>query len=103
MNALKHHWYETSLLRISSCFEEHGVQRFHHQEICARDWFCILPRMKESMAIVPYQSFHVMLHYFKKKTSTCGSQVGHMWVTSGLFCRSVGHMGQQIQPTFNPA
>ena len=31
---------------------------------------------------------------FKKKASTCGSQVGHMWVTSGLFCGSVGQMGQ---------
>ena len=31
------------------------------------------------------------------------SQVGHVWVTSGLFCRPVGQMGQQVQPTFNPA
>ena len=30
---------------------------------------------------------------FKKKTSTCGSQVGHMWVTSGLFCGSSGSSG----------
>ena len=35
---------------------------------------------------------------FKKKTSTCGSQ----WLTPGLFCESVGQMGQQVQPTFNP-
>ena len=39
---------------------------------------------------------------FKKKTSTCGLQVGHMWVTSGLFCGSVDQMGQQVRPTFNP-
>ena len=39
---------------------------------------------------------------FKKKTSTYGSQVGHMWVTSGLFCGSVGQMGHQVWPTFNP-
>ena len=40
--------------------------------------------------------------YISKKTSTCGSQVGHMWVTSRLFCRSVGQMSKQVQPTFNP-
>ena len=33
--------------------------------------------------------------------STCGSQVGHMWVTSGLFSGLVGQIGQQVQPTFN--
>ena len=50
--------------------------------------------------IVPYQKFfHVMLAIlatFKKKTSTYGSQVGHMWVTSGLLCGSVGQMGRQV-------
>ena len=25
-----------------------------------------------------------------------------MWVTSGLFCGSMGQMGQQVRPTFNP-
>ena len=25
---------------------------------------------------------------FKKKTSTCGSKVGHMWITSAFFCVS---------------
>ena len=40
---------------------------------------------------------------FKKKTSTCGSQVDHIWVTSGLFCGSVGQMGQQVRPSgFQP-
>ena len=29
MNALKYHWYETSLLAISSGFEACGVQIFH--------------------------------------------------------------------------
>ena len=48
---------------------------------------------KEIYGIVPYQKFHVMLHYLKK-TLTCGLQVGHMWVTSGLLCGSVGKMGQ---------
>ena len=27
--------------------------------------------------------------------------VGHMWVTSGLFCVSVDQVGQQVRPTFN--
>ena len=53
---------------------------------------------EEIYGIVPYQKFscHVTLATFKKKTSTCGSQVGHMWVTSRLFCGSVGQMGQQV-------
>ena len=41
------------------------------------------------------------ISYFKQKTSTCEPQVGHMWVTSGLFCGSVGQMGQQVLLTFN--
>ena len=44
-------------------------------------------------------SFYVT---FKKKTLTCGSQEGHMWVTSGLLCGSVGQVDQQVWPTFNP-
>ena len=30
---------------------------------------------------------------FKKKTLACGSQVGHMWVTSGLLSGSSGSTG----------
>ena len=78
--------------------------RFHLQEVCARDWFCILPRMKKSMALFHIKNFscHVTLATVKKKTSTCGLQVGHTWVTSGLFCGSVNQTGQQVRPTFNP-
>ena len=92
------------LIFILSCFEACGVQRFHLQKVCVRDWFCILPTMKKSMALFHIKNFsyHVTLTTYKKKTSTCGSQVGHMWVTSGLFCGSVGQMGQQVWPTFNP-
>ena len=32
-------------------------------------------------------------HITFKKTSTCSSQVSHMWVTSGLFCGSNGSTG----------
>ena len=67
----------------------------------AGDRFCILPRMKKSTPL-----FHIMMMScyitFKMKTSTCGSQVDHMWVTSGLFCGSVSQMGQQMRYTFNP-
>ena len=52
---------------------------------------------EEIYGIVPYQQFFMPCYItFKKKTSKCGSQVGHMWVTSGLLCGSVGQMGQQV-------
>ena len=56
------------------------------------------------MALFHIKNFlrHVTLATFKKKISTCGSQVGHMWVISRLFCGSVSQMGQQVRPTFNP-
>ena len=41
-------------------------------------------------------SCHVTLATFKMKTPACGLQVGHMWVTFGFFCGSVGQMGQQV-------
>ena len=42
---------------------------------------------KEIHGVVPYQKFFVSCYItFKKKTLTCGLQVGHMWVKSGLFC-----------------
>ena len=59
--------------------------------------------MKKIMTLFHIKKFSAMLlASFKKKTSICGSQVGHMWVRPGLFCESVGQMGQQVQPTFNP-
>ena len=63
----------------------------------SQDWFCILPKMKKSIALFHIKNFscHVTLATFKKKSSTCGSQVDHMWVTSRLFHGSVGQMGQQ--------
>ena len=36
--------------------------------------------------------FHVRLHYFFKKTSTC-AHGSHKWVTSRLFCGLVGQIG----------
>ena len=60
----------------------------------------ILPRMKKSMAL-----FHIInflscyISYLKRKLR----HVGHKWVICGshLDC-SVGQMGQQVRPTFNP-
>ena len=72
------------VLIISSCFEACVVQRFHLQEIYARDRFCILPRMKKS--------FHVMLHYYfvGHKWVICGS---HPYCSVGQYCRSNGSAG----------
>ena len=77
-------WIEISLvgnqLIISSCFEACGAQRFHLQEVCARDRFYILPRMKKSMALFHIKNFscHVTL-LLKRKLQ----YVGHKWVICG--------------------
>ena len=44
-----------------------------------------------------------MSFYIANVSLACGSQEGHMWVTSGLLCGSVGQVGQQVKPTFNSA
>ena len=73
MNALKYHWWETSNL---SGFEACGVQRFHPQEVCARDWFCNLPRIKKYMALFISKFFHILLHQLLQ-------HVDHKWVIRG--------------------
>ena len=56
--------------------------RVYFQEVCTRDWFCILPRMKKSMELfyIKKISCHVTLLF-----STCGSQVGQiriiLWIS----------------------
>ena len=41
-SSLKYHWCETSLLsQAAHAVEACGVQRFHLQEVYARNWFCI--------------------------------------------------------------
>ena len=67
--------------------------------------FYILPRMKKSILFHITEKKFVSRYYtllLKRKNFMCGSQVGHIWVTSRLFCGSVGQMGQQVQLTFNP-
>ena len=90
-----YHWCETSLL--SQAFLKHvsGVQRFHLQEVYAREQPVLYPAKNEEIyGIVPYQkiSCHVTL-LLKRKPSARGSQVGHIWVTSRLFSGSNGSTG----------
>ena len=104
MNALKYHWCVTSLLFQAILKHVSVVQRFHLQEIYVRDQsnrFCILPRMKKSMALfhIKKLSCHVPL-LLKSKLQ----HVGHNWVVYGSHPNcSVGQMGQQVRPTdFQP-
>ena len=71
MNALKYHWCKTSLYmwcpKISALCK--GLVLYSAKN-------------EETYGIFPYQNF--LCHVIKKKTSTCGSQVGHirivLWV-----------------------
>ena len=98
MNALNHHWCETS----------YYLELFWSMwcpEISFSRSLCMGPVLypKEIYGIVLYLIFSMSFYItFKKKTLARGSQVGHMWVTSGLLCGSVGQVGQQVWPTFNP-
>ena len=98
VNALNHHWCETS----------YYLELFWSMwcpEISFSRSLCMGPVLypKEIYGIVLYLIFSMSFYItFKKKTLACGSQVGHMWVTSGLLCGSVGQVGQQVWSTFNP-
>ena len=48
-------------------------------------WHCFISEFSVSFCIT-----------FRKKTCSCGSQVGHIWVTSRLLC---GLVGQWVWPT----
>ena len=99
MNALKYYWYETNLSSCMWCPKISSSRSLYKGLVLV-----LYPTKNEEVyGTVPYQkNCHVTLATFKKKTSTCGSQVSHMWVTSGLFYGSGGQMGQQMRPTFNP-
>ena len=66
MNALKYHWYETSLLSQAVLKHVSGVQRYHLQEVYAREQPVLYPvKNEEIYGNVPYQKkFRVMLQYF---------------------------------------
>ena len=81
-------WYQFIIL---SWFEACGVQRFHLQEVYARDQFSMLPKWRNLWHCSISKIFHVMLAtlFLKRKFP----HVGHMWVTSGLFSGSNGSSG----------
>ena len=54
---------------ISYCLEACGVQRFYCQKVCAWDQLYVLLRAKKSMVMFNIRIFHVILHYFEKKTA----------------------------------
>ena len=54
---------------------------------------------EEIYGIVSYLIFSMSFYItFKKKTLACGSQEGHMWITSGLLCGSVGKWVNRCDP-----
>ena len=85
MNVLRYHWCETSLLAISSSFEACGVPNI--SSFCARDQFCILPRMKKPMVLFHIKNFSYHVTLLLEENFS-------MWVICGshLDC-SVGQMG----------
>ena len=106
MNAQKYHWCETNLF-LSQAVLKHVVSKdfiFKNSEAVQGTGSVSSQEWRNLWHWSISKIFHVMLHWLllKKKISICGSQVGHMWVTSGLLCGSVGQMGQQVWPTFNP-
>ena len=102
-NALKYHWHETSLFLSQAVlkyvvFKDFIFKKFMQgtSSVSCQEW-----RNLWHCSILKKISWHVTLATFKKKISICGSQVGHTWVTSRLFCRLLGQMSQQVWPTFN--
>ena len=98
MKALNHHWYETSLLPqailkyvVARDFilknSVHGTSSVSWRNL----WHCFTSDFSMSFYIT-----------FKKKTLACGSQEGHMWITSRFLYGLVHQVGQQVWPTFNP-
>ena len=82
-------WYETILLSHQAVLKHMVSNDFI---FCARDRFCILPRMKKSMGLFHIKSFscHVTI-LLKRKLQ----HVGHKWVMCGshLDCS----MGQWVK------
>ena len=72
-NALNH-------LTTSGCYETCGVPRFHYQEVCELNQFCILTsRIKEIHGIVSFSKLYFCI------IAACGplvhlSHVGYIWI-----------------------
>ena len=89
MNALKYHWCLLFQVVLKHVLSKGFIFKKSVQGTGSKN--------EEIYGFVPHQKFFMSCYItFKKKTSTCGSQVGHMWITSGLFYGSVGQMGQQV-------
>ena len=80
MNALKYHWCETSLL--SQAVLKHVVSKDFIFKKSVHKGSVLYPAKNEEIyGMVPYQKFFMSCYItFKKKTSTCGSQVSHIWI-----------------------
>ena len=84
MNALKYHWCETSSLSQAVLKHDSGVQRFHLQEVYAREQPVLYPAKNEEIYGI------VKFHIYQKKFS-CHTlllkrklqHVGHKWVICG--------------------
>ena len=98
MNALKYHWYETSLLSQAVLKHVAMVSKdfIFKKSVQGTGSACILPRMTKSMALFHIKSFSCRVTLPLKENF-------NMWVIFGSHpdC-SVGQMGQQVRPTFNP-
>ena len=68
-------------------FKACGIQRFHPQEVCARNQLCILPKVKKSVTLFYIKNFscHVRLLLKRKLQHVC-----HKWVIQGQ--NYVGHI-----------
>ena len=66
MNTLKYHWCETSLLSQAVLKHVSSVQRFHLQEVYAREQPVLYPAKNEEIYHILFalyqKNFHVMLH-----------------------------------------
>ena len=84
VNVLNHCWCETSL--ISKLFWSMWHPEILFWKVCVWVQFCILPRMKKSMAL-----YVICI----KKASACGLQVGHiqiaLWVSGQSRSTGVNH------------
>ena len=94
VNALNHHWCETSYyLKL--------FWSMWCSEVLFSRILCVVPVLysEETYGIVSYLIFSMSFYItFKKRTLACGSQVGNLWVTSGLLCGSVGQWVNMCDP-----
>ena len=89
MNALKYHWWETSLL--SQAVLRHVVSKdFISRSLCKGP----VPRMKKSIALFHIKNFscHVTLLLNFNMWITSRSYVGHIWIVLWVSGSSGSHL-----------